>query len=177
MAPERTEYLERTDWPAWVRALFWGMIALVCLALVAGYDTDLPARLRLPLVGAVLAGAAAMHAVLGGLTVRLRRSGILVHLGRVPLIRRHVPYADIRTVTSVRYRPIAEFGGWGIRGTKRRRAWSARGDEAVALDLGEGRQLLIGSDEPRRLEDRIRSALTDRSKLEASRRDARGREG
>ena len=164
MERERTVYLERTPWPGWVRAIFWGVNALVCVALLAGWDTDLPAAARVGIACLVAAAAAGMHAVLGGLTVRVREASILVHLGSTPLIRRRVPFSDVLSVASVRYRPLVEFGGGGVRGTRKRRAWTARGDEAVALELTEGRQLLIGSDRPRRLEDRLRSALTDLEK-------------
>jgi hypothetical protein len=157
--------MERTPWPTWVRAIFWGMNALVCLALLAGWDTTLPASGRLLIAAAVVVGAAAVKVLLGGLTVRLQETGILIHLGSTPVIRRRVPFAEIVSATSVRYRPIIEFGGWGIRGTRRRRAWTARGDQAVDLELTGGRTLLIGSDRPRRLEDRIRSVLADGEKV------------
>jgi len=172
MDAERTAYLERTPWPTWVRAIFWGITGLVCLALVAGWDTTLGAPQRIALATLVAAGAKGMHALLGGLTVRVQQTRIVVHLGAAPLIKRSVPFSEIRSAASVRYRPIVEFGGWGIRGTRKRRAWTARGNEAVALELVHDRQLLIGSDKPRRLEDRIRSALSDRARLEGGEQDA-----
>ncbi|NIR36664.1 MAG: hypothetical protein GWO04_14245, partial [Actinobacteria bacterium] len=51
----------------------------------------------------------------GGPTVRVQETRILLHLGRVPLVRRTVPFGDIRALESVVYRPLREFGGWGVR--------------------------------------------------------------
>lgn len=164
MQSERTAYSERTPWPGWVRAVFWGANALICLSLLAGWESDLPAAGRVGVACLVLAAAGAMRVLLGGLTVQVRETGILLHLGSIPLIRRHVPFSEVLSVASVRYRPLVEFGGWGVRGTRKRRAWTARGDQGVALELAGGRQLIIGSDRPRRLEDRIRSALRDLEK-------------
>jgi hypothetical protein len=113
-------------------------------------------------VGAVAAMAVGVEVLLGGLTVIVRENGILMHLGTVPLIRRNVPFSDIVSLESVRYQPIREFGGWGVRGWGRRKAWSARGNQAVALQLDGDRLVLIGSDRPQRLEERIRMAAGDR---------------
>ena len=165
MTSERAVYVERTPWPDWVRAIFWGVIVLVCFALVAGWDTTLPPIARVPLAGLVAGAAVGLHELVGGLTVRVQETGLLLHLGSVPIIRRRVPFEEILSTESVRYRPVVEFGGWGVRGRGKRKAWTARGDRAVALELTGGRQLLVGSDHPQRLEGRIRSALADRRKL------------
>ena len=73
------------------------------------------------------------------------------------MIRGVVPFDEIVSLRSVEYRPIREFGGWGLRGLGRRRAWTARGKLAVAIELKGNRGLLIGSDHPKRLEERIRT--------------------
>jgi hypothetical protein len=168
MPNERALYVERTPWPGWVRAIYWGVVGLVCFALLAGWDTTLPPLPRVLLAVGVGGAALGLHALLGGLTVQVHRSEILIHLGSVPLVRRRVPLTEVLGSSSVQYEPIAEFGGWGIRGTAKRRAWTARGDRAVSLELSGGRQLLIGSDRPHRLEDRIRSAVADHERRNRS---------
>jgi hypothetical protein len=157
MTIERVHYTERTPWPGFALAILWGAISLACYPILAGWDHDLPPVARWSIVGGVVAFAALIQAVLGGLTVRVEASRLVVHLGAVPLVRRFVPYDEILGVESVVYRPIAEFGGWGVRGFGKRKAWTARGDRAVKLTLSSGRELLIGSDNPQRLEERIRS--------------------
>ena len=157
-----TIYTERTPWAGWVRAVLWGAITLSCYPLLAGWDTDLAFLPRLLIVIGIVAFAAGIEVVLAGLTVHVRERGIFLHLGRIPLVRRRVSFAEIKSLESVRYRPIREFGGWGVRGWGARKAWSARGDRAVALQLEGDRLFLIGSDHPRRLEERIRAAMTER---------------
>lgn len=159
MPDERTLYVERSPWPGWVNAVFWGFITLLCYAMLAGYDTTLPAGQRVG-VAALIAGAGGLvHTVFGGLTVRVRKDGLLLHLGSVPLVRRTIPFSEIQSLQAIRYHPIRDFGGWGVRGAGKRKAWTARGDRAVALRLAGERELLVGSDHPQRLEDRIRVAL------------------
>jgi len=162
MDAERTLYTERTPWAGWVRVVLWGAIAAGGYPLLTGPDTGLPAWARLLIAGAVVLFALGIEALLGGLTVRVREEGLLVHLGTVPVVRRRIPYSEIVSLESVQYRPLRDFGGWGVRGWGPRKAWSARGNRAVALQLEGDRLVLVGSDHPRRLEERIRKAMGDR---------------
>ena len=139
----------------------WGAVVLSCYPLLAGWDSDLPATTRWLIVFAILGSVGGVATALGGLTVAVQETRVFVHLGRVPLIRTAVPFAQIVDCAAVEYRPIAEFGGWGLRGTKQRRMWSARGNRAVRLDLADGRVVFLGSDHPQRLEERIRTLGKD----------------
>ena len=160
MSTERSRYTERTPWPGFALAVFWGAILLACYPILAGWDHDLPTAARWPIVGGVVGFAALVQGLLGGLTVRVEDTRLVVHLGSVPLVRRFIPYVEILEVESVVYRPIREFGGWGVRGRGERKAWTARGDRAVKLTLTGGRELLVGSDRPHRLEERIRAVAS-----------------
>jgi hypothetical protein len=157
MRTDEARYVERTPWPHWAEAVFWGTLALTSFAMLAGWDTDLPATVRAPAAGGIVALGAGLRAIIGGMTVHVDDSGVFVHLGRVPLLQRRVAFDEIERMEVVRYRPIRDFGGWGIRGLGKTKAWTARGDRAVRLDLTDERELYIGSDVPQRLAERIRT--------------------
>lgn len=162
MMNERAGYTERTPWPGFATWILWGVVVLSSYPILAGWDLDLPFSLRWPIVAAIVACVAGVQAVVGGLTVRIEETRIVIHLGKVPLIKKLVPFAEIVAMESVTYRPLREFGGWGVRGAGKRRAWTARGNRAVRLRLAGDRELLIGSDHPQRLEERIRALAGDR---------------
>lgn len=147
MERQRAIYRERTSWPGWIWVVLWGTIFVATVAAVAEGDAWAPVFL----VGV----GAAVHWLVGGLTVRLHRDHIAVGLGRARLIRSTIRYEHIQGVEAVRYSPLREFGGWGYRIRGNRRAWTARGDEAVVLDLRDGRQIYIGTESPDRLRERI----------------------
>src|SRR5690606_36740581 len=90
-------------------------------------------------------------------SVRVDRDGVFLHLGSAPVLRRRVGFDEIEAVEVVRYRPLREFGGWGVRGWGRKKAWTVRGDRAVRLELTGDRMLYIGSETPQRLAARIRT--------------------
>ena len=72
---------------------------------------------------------------------------------------RRIPYADIVKATATTYRPILDYGGWGVRGFPQVRAFNVRGSRGVLLELRDGRRLMIGSQRPEELEAAIRERL------------------
>jgi hypothetical protein len=74
-----------------------------------------------------------------------------------PFRARRIPFDDIERVEAVTYSPLREYGGWGIRGTKRNRAYNTRGKRGVRLVLRDGSRLLIGSQRP----DGVARAIED----------------
>ena len=75
--------------------------------------------------------------------------GVTVRFGF--LYRTRVPFSEITRAEAVTYRPVRDYGGWGIRGLGRRRALNMRGNEGVLLTRVDGSTLLIGSQRPREL--------------------------
>ena len=162
MAEGTTVYRERTPWAGWVVLVYWGSLGGVAAALLLGVDAALPLPLRATVALAVLGAGWALTRGIAGLTVLVQKRRLVLFLGSYPLIKRVVPYEEIVGLESVEYRPILDFGGWGARGLGRKKAWTARGSRAVLLHLTRGRELYVGSDHPRRLEERIRTTAGDR---------------
>jgi hypothetical protein len=56
-----------------------------------------------------------------------------------------LPLEEIVEWEAVTYRPLAEYGGWGIRYGPKGKAYNVSGDRGVRLRLARGESLLIGS--------------------------------
>jgi hypothetical protein len=65
-----------------------------------------------------------------------------------PLYRRQIARTQIATAEAVTYSPLADYGGWGIRGWGKNVALNARGNRGVCLALHDGHRVLIGSQRP-----------------------------
>ena len=70
-----------------------------------------------------------------------------------PLIRRMIRFDDIKRSEVRTYKPVREYGGWGIRGGlgKAGGAYNVSGSRGVQLELTNGKRLLIGSQQPEQL--------------------------
>jgi hypothetical protein len=104
-----------------------------------------------PWVVALLLGVVALLGAL--LTLRLTTTvtpdALSVRYGF--LYRTRVPLSEIALAEAIEYAPVREYGGWGIRGSRRRRALNARGNQGVLLTRSDGTTLLVGSQRPREL--------------------------
>jgi hypothetical protein len=80
--------------------------------------------------------------LLAPLYVAVYHDGVRI---RFAFVRRVIAAREIASVEAVDYRPIRDFGGWGIRGTRKNRAYNVRGTHGAQLVLEGHRKLLIGS--------------------------------
>ena len=77
------------------------------------------------------------------LTVRLDAEGL--HIRFLPLVKRTIPLDQIARWEARTYRPILEYGGWGIRYGWKGMAYNVSGNQGVQLVLVNGKRILIGS--------------------------------
>jgi hypothetical protein len=77
------------------------------------------------------------------LVVEVRSEAVIVRYR--PFINRAIPMNEIAHVEARVYRPMMEFGGWGIRGWGNRVAYNVSGNTGVELTLIDGRRILLGS--------------------------------
>jgi hypothetical protein len=113
-------------------------------------------------VGLVL--PAALVVGLLHMTTAVTPTDLQVWFGWVPTYRRVVPVGTIQHLEVVRYRPLADYGGWGVRaGRDGERVLNARGDRGVRLDLSDGTRLLIGSQHPEDLARALERAMQPRA--------------
>lgn len=79
------------------------------------------------------------------LSVRLEPE--YLHVRFLPFVNKHIALREIVRCEPRKYRPLVEFGGWGIRygGKKRGWAYNVDGNRGVQLELTNGNLLLIGS--------------------------------
>jgi hypothetical protein len=79
------------------------------------------------------------------LEVRLDAAGVHYRLVPFHLAWRHLPWADVSQAYVRSYDPLGEYGGWGLKGSRRNRALNMAGDEGIQLVLPDGRRLLLGT--------------------------------
>ena len=81
-----------------------------------------------------------------------------VLLRYIPLWRRTLRLEDVADSELVTFRPLRDFGGWGIRRGRTGWAYTVRGNRGVRLTFQQGTPLVIGSQEPERLYQAIEAA-------------------
>lgn len=97
------------------------------------------------------------------LATEVRTDGVSVAFRPLQFKPRFISYFDIVDSKAVTYRPIFEYGGWGIRRGRTGYAYNVSGNKGLLLTLKGGRTFLVGSQQPERLRAAVESAFGNRS--------------
>jgi hypothetical protein len=130
----------------------WALLAVVCVVSVV---TSGP-------LGLVVAGSVAVFMGSLRLETEVRPDGLYLKFSPLHRSFRQVPWAEMESFEAVTYRPIRDYGGWGIRWGPGRLAYNVSGSEGVRIDRPDDRELLVGSQRPydlaRAMRDTARNA-------------------
>jgi hypothetical protein len=82
------------------------------------------------------------------LVTEVRSDGLYVRFYPLHRSYRNFPFDSIRSCHVQKYRPIRDYGGWGIRYGLKGTAYNVSGDRGVLLEFRDGSKLMIGSQQP-----------------------------
>ncbi len=85
------------------------------------------------------------------LTTRVRPDGIYVRFFPIHLKFTKIRFSELRNYQSVRYNPLRDYGGWGIRYGSGGKAYNISGDQGISLEFVNGKKLLIGTQHPQEM--------------------------
>lgn len=69
---------------------------------------------------------------------------------------RMIRYEDIQKIEVRKYEPLSEYGGWGIKGTSKNRAYNVSGTIGIQIELKSGKKLLLGTNKKDEAETIVR---------------------
>jgi hypothetical protein len=94
------------------------------------------------------------------MTTEVTPTELRIWFGWAPGSARVVATSAVRRVEIVTYRPIADYGFWGIRaGRDGEKAYIARGNRGVRIELSDGSRYLVGSQRAEALATALDSAM------------------
>lgn len=134
----------------------WSWIPVPAIAIAVGaigfasvHVPDMPVWTWIvPIAVAVVTGT------LSSLRISIDAHALRWHFGP-GFWRKSIPLADIVAVKATR---TSLWNGWGIRYTRRGWLYNVAGFDAVIVSTQDGKSVLLGTDEPRRLANAIRGA-------------------
>lgn len=89
------------------------------------------------------------------LETEIKEDGIYVRLFPIHKRFRFFAWDGIVQAYVRTYKPLSEYGGWGLRGWGNNRALNISGKEGLQLIMKDGRKLLIGTQKPQEISDAL----------------------
>ncbi len=79
------------------------------------------------------------------LSTEIDRQGIRYRFYPFQMKFRKLRWDDVRQVEVITYNPIRDYGGWGIKSGKKGKAYNVSGNKGMQIQLRDGRNVLIGT--------------------------------
>lgn len=89
------------------------------------------------------------------LITEVRNDGIYIRFIPFHFSFQKISLNDIKNYEARKYRPIREYGGWGIRWMWNKKAYNVSGNLGVDIELKNGKRIMIGSQKPEELKNAI----------------------
>jgi len=84
----------------------------------------------------------------------------MIHVRFFPFVSRSIYFRDIATYKVIEYRPIRQFGGWGIRWSPRSGlAYNVSGNKGLQLELLNNKKILVGTQKPEEFAGALKTAM------------------
>ena len=82
------------------------------------------------------------------LKICIESSGMYFRFTPFQLKWQHIAVSDIQEASSITYRPIRDYGGWGIRFGWKGRAYNVSGNKGIQIKTKKGENILFGTQKP-----------------------------
>lgn len=90
----------------------------------------------------------ALAFLFGTLKTEYNKEGIIIKFFPFLFKTRVIKWQEVAKAYIREYSPLREFGGWGIRRSKKGKAYTVQGKLGLQLELRDGKKLLIGTQRP-----------------------------
>lgn len=89
------------------------------------------------------------------LSSRISSDGIEFKFNIFQFKPRKIAWNEVRTIELGKYNALAEYGGWGYRkGWKKKKvAYNVAGDVGLKIVLNDGREIMLGTQEERKMQE------------------------
>ena len=100
----------------------------------------------------MLAGVLAISS-LSNLVTEVSTEGVSYKMWPFHGKSRVIKWEEIESAEVRKYKPIGEYGGWGVRIGTKGKAYNVKGNMGLQLVLVSGKRILIGTQKPAELEE------------------------
>ena len=154
-----------SSWLRWLIALSMALAVPFSIFSLTKIPSEQGSSDILPILTLIIAGicvpiAVALLFLLLKLETEVRSDGLYIRFFPAHIHFKRFGAEDLSEYYARRYKPLREYGGWGIRCSLRKgKAYNVSGNKGVQLVFKSGKRLLIGSQRAEELEEAIRSIM------------------
>lgn len=139
-------YFERQKFSKWIILGLFILTIILLYFTIKTYGTS--TFLNILLLGFLPSFLIFILFVIANLVTRIDEFGISIKFFPFHLRYHDYKWSDIKICETKTYKPIKEYGGWGIRYGSKGKAYNVRGNKGIHIQLKNGERILIGTQNP-----------------------------
>ena len=90
------------------------------------------------------------------LDTRINSEGVFYKFKPFHFKEKLIAWSEIEKIYTREYKPIKEYGGWGIKGSwKKGKAYNVSGNKGIQLELKNGKKILLGTQKPAEVDETL----------------------
>ncbi len=93
------------------------------------------------------------------LRISVNNDGLYYQFFPIHFKKHVIKFSEIKKVEALTYRPIVDYGGWGIKYGFHGKAYNVSGNLGVKIHLSNGKNILFGSRKHKEFEKAIKQAM------------------
>ena len=134
----------------WQQPLSW-IVWIICIGTVFWLGREDLIHQTFSIITLIILAGVLAISTLTNLTTEISGEGISYKMWPFHTKPRTISWEEIASAEVRKYKPIGEFGGWGVRVGTRGRAYNVKGNMGLQLVLVSGTRILIGTQKPEQL--------------------------
>lgn len=158
--PDAEEIYRESQNPLWCYVLMLAIFA--CCLLPLAFIPEIASKEAFVVLVIVLLAFLPLLCIFG-FFFTVDRFEIVIRMGLLRIPIKRIALDSIVSAEVMEFRPLMDFGGWGIRfGKNKTTGYFMSGNQGVLVTTNAGKKYLLGSDTPERLAHVIQSRLPNR---------------
>jgi len=152
------KFIETQRFPDWLRYSLLLLNAIIIYVLFQTEESSTPIFIIL-LLSIIIPGTIFQW------TQKTEINSSNIKLTIKPFISKQIPFSDLESWSVRTYKPIKEYGGWGIRFGRNGTAYNISGNKGLQLVLKNGKKILIGTQKDSELNRVMKSISPDKEHI------------
>jgi len=136
----------------WQQPLAW-LVWVICAVVLCSLNFADLIEETFAIIAIVFVLAIMLLVFFTTLTTEIGNEGISYRMWPFHKKSRLIAWSDIEHAEVRQYKPIREYGGWGIRIGLRGRAYNIKGNMGLQIRLTSGQNILLGTQRPDEIEE------------------------
>ncbi len=123
----------------------WAILIIIQILLIYKFTIDYIEKSIFQIIPLIIVTATCVFIYLIKLKYTISNENIIISFFPFLSNSKIIEYSDIKKISIINYKPLIDYGGWGLRYASNKSAYTIKGNKGIYIEMNNGKNLLIGT--------------------------------